>query len=104
MKIFNLTQLRQLSYPSDGSIPVIRLPKYLENNLGNSIYKEHQKSKKKLKKQVNFDSEHGNKLIISSSDNKLLNHYYGYRYDKDQMKLVSKKWLSSSSNGKFFFK
>ena len=83
-------------------MPVIRIPKYLETNLGNAIYKEHMKVKESHSnryKKTNLDPKHTNKLIISSNGEKKLNHYHGYRYDPDKVPLISKMWVKHASIG-----
>lgn len=92
-------------------IPVIKIPKYLKQNLGNQIAREHHKIKKRatIKKLFNketeqkdrivHDHEHANKLIISSSGDKRLNHYYGREYNPEKLPLISKEWLNRKSLG-----
>lgn len=96
-------QFSTASEVNQDNIPVIRIPKYLKTNLGNAIYKEHSKTSKvheRKRKQTNLNQDHINKLIISSSGNKKLNHYYGFRYDPKNVPLISRNWLKHASNGK----
>ncbi|OTF83444.1 DEAD box ATP-dependent RNA helicase-like protein [Euroglyphus maynei] len=84
-------------------IPIIKIPKYMENNLGNTIYHEHRKvketNKKRLQKAANpLNREHLNKKIISWTGDKKLFHYYGRRYDPRNVPLISKFFLKETSN------
>lgn len=86
-------------------IPIIRIPKYMENNLGNTIYHEHRKvketNKKRRQKAANpLNPEHFNKKIISWTGDKKFFHYYGRRYDPNNVPLISKFFLKETSNGK----
>ena len=96
---FNLINPSRQLHSFENDIPVIRIPKYLENNLGNAIYKEHVKTKKSqsnLNRQK-LNKEHFNKLIISFSGDKKLNHYYGRGYNPNNVPLISKNWLKEKS-------
>ena len=92
--------VRQLSTLGN-EVPVIRIPKYLEKGLGNAVFKEHRKVKKAatVKNKVNLDPKHSNKLIISWKGDKKINHYYGYRYDPNNVPLISKLWIKQDSVG-----
>lgn len=84
--------------------PVIRIPKYLETQLGKAIFKEHKKvadykNKKDLKvKEKNI--KYADKLILSWSGDKKLNHYYRYRYNPNNLQLISRHFLKETANGK----
>lgn len=93
--------IRHASTQTKSDIPVIRIPKYLEDNVGKTIYKEHMKVKQSKNKwhKTALNQKFVNKLIISSSGDKKLNHYHGFRYDPDKLPLISQKWFKQHSIG-----
>lgn len=95
-----------IRYESNQHIPIIKIPKYLENNLGNAIYHEHKKTKNISHKKANtvrLEKEHLNKKIISWTGDKQLYYYYGQRFNPTKIPLISKYFLKETYNGLFKF-
>lgn len=100
--LFNLIKFLspQSSRPSpDSDIPVIRVPKALQNKV-QTIQQGQKRGPVKLKGRI-FTARPGTEII--SSKNKEYNHYLNQTYEKlSPPKLTSQGWKSSRSKGDYF--
>ncbi|KPM11116.1 DEAD box ATP-dependent RNA helicase-like protein 3 [Sarcoptes scabiei] len=86
--------IQSIRFLSTEQIPIIKIPKYLQTNLSNAIYHEHRKVARSKKisttnLRTELDRKHLYKKIISWSGDRKLFHYYGRRYDPNNVPLIN---------------
>jgi len=98
--------IRNFSFRPTNALPVIKIPKYLTQNLNKVRFKQ-EKKVKQIKNDLNNEksvknSADKNTLVISGR-NKKYNHYFGQIYrNKNKIPLISKEWLRMKTNGIVF--
>jgi hypothetical protein len=106
IKLINNKLFRNYSSESPNPLPVIKIPKYLRENLNKIRFKEEKRVQQIQKNSINDKNLVKNKfnknVLVISGKNKKYNHYFGQLYrNKDRMPLISKKWIKANTNGKY---
>jgi hypothetical protein len=106
IKLINNKLFRNYSFESPNPLPVIKIPKYLRENLNKVRFKEEKRAKQIQNNSINDKNLVKNKfnknVVVISGKNNKYNHYLGQTYgNKDKMPLISKKWIKANTNGKY---
>jgi hypothetical protein len=106
IKLINNKLFRNYSLEIPNPLPVIKVPKYLRENLNKIRFKEEKRAKQIQSNLINdqnlVKNQFNRNVLIISGKNKKYNHHLGQLYaNKDRIPLISKKWIKANTNGKY---